>query len=78
MNRPEKADHQSVFNFMMTLGEPQLCDDEGQFIRQKDDLISLRPGRDDAWLDRMVEKTLRLLPVRVAEVCSGSSYTIDY
>lgn len=68
MNRPENFDYKSVLNFMEKNGTPQLCEDESEFILHKEDLITLRPGREDAWLDRVVEKTLRLLPTKFAEV----------
>lgn len=32
------------------------------FIYNKDDLITLRPGRESAWLDAFVEFVLKLFP----------------
>ena len=34
----------------------QLCDEENSF---KEDMITLRPGREHAWLDDMVERVLQ-------------------
>ena len=34
---------------------------EAEFIYEKEDLVTLRPGRDHAWLDGMLECALRIL-----------------
>jgi hypothetical protein len=35
---------------------------DDDFIYNKEDLITLRPGRESAWLDAAVEKILKLFP----------------
>lgn len=40
-------------------------DNEQQYIMWKEDLLTLRPGRDHAWLDRGIESCLQLLQMRV-------------
>ena len=37
----------------------QTFDEEMSFIYEKEDLITLRPGREYAWLDSIVERVLR-------------------
>ena len=37
----------------------QLCEEENSFIYHKEDMITLRPGREHAWLDGMVERLLQ-------------------
>lgn len=37
-----------------------LGEDESEFIYWKEDLVSLRPGRDYAWLDGALERFLRI------------------
>src|SRR5271156_802834 len=57
-NRPTAGEYRSVENFMNN--EKPLVKKEGSFIYQKEDLVTLRPGREHAWLDTSVEKFLRL------------------
>jgi hypothetical protein len=40
---------------------------EAQFIHKKEDFITLRPGRDGAWLDFAVERTLKKMHCRAVE-----------
>jgi len=58
LNRPTAGEYRSVENFMNN--EKPLVKKEGSFIYQKEDLVTLRPGREHAWLDTSVEKFLRL------------------
>jgi hypothetical protein len=44
-----------------------LVEEEGSFIYRKEDLITLRPGREHAWLDTGVEKVLRVLNCSVIQ-----------
>lgn len=59
MNRPSKADWRSVDNYLFT--NKPLKKVEMNFISCKEDLITLRPGREHAWLDIGVENALRWL-----------------
>lgn len=59
-NRPPERDYNSVANFI-SHKKPLLQGDD-DFIYRKEDLITLRPGRESAWLDAVVEKMLKLFP----------------
>lgn len=39
----------------------QLFEEEMGFIYEKEDLVTLRPGREHAWLDGLLERTLKVL-----------------
>ncbi|KAK4931278.1 hypothetical protein LTR49_002336 [Elasticomyces elasticus] len=58
-NRPADSEHQSVLNYMFN--EAPIHDTESQYIHCKEDLVTLRPGRENAWLDRNIEKALQPL-----------------
>lgn len=57
-NRPPRRDYNSVANFVQN--KKPLLEGDDDFIYNREDLITLRPGRENAWLDAMVEKTLKL------------------
>ncbi|KAE8443798.1 hypothetical protein EG329_001392 [Mollisiaceae sp. DMI_Dod_QoI] len=59
-NRPPERDYNSVAHFISHKKPLMQGDDE--FIYNKEDLITLRPGRESAWLDAIVEKLLKLFP----------------
>jgi len=59
-NRPPERDYNSVANFVNHKKPVMQGDDD--FIYNKEDLITLRPGRESAWLDATVEKILKLFP----------------
>ncbi|KAF8853600.1 hypothetical protein BDZ45DRAFT_69975 [Acephala macrosclerotiorum] len=59
-NRPPERDYNSVANFVRH--KKPLMQGDDDFIYNKEDLITLRPGRESAWLDAMVEKLLKLFP----------------
>ena len=40
--------------------EGQLYEKEMEYIYEKADLVTLRPGREHAWLDGMIESTLKI------------------
>jgi hypothetical protein len=66
LNRPASRDYRSVKNYFN--GEAPLCADE-HYIYHKEDIITLKPGRENAWLDGIVERILQKLtcaPVRVS------------
>lgn len=72
MGRPASRDYRSVRNFLEGEGG-QLFEEESQFIYEKDDLITLRPGREHAWLDNIIERILLKLrwlwPIEVRIKC---------
>lgn len=66
MNRPANRDHMSVQNFMDN-GKPLLQGDSG-FINEKEDLVTLRPGRENAWFDGFVERMLKMCHCKPLQV----------
>jgi len=58
MNRPADRDQGSVMNYFEN--EMPLAQNDMKFIMEKEDLVTLRPGRENAWLDACVERMLRL------------------
>ncbi|KAL9040448.1 MAG: hypothetical protein Q9214_004481 [Letrouitia sp. 1 TL-2023] len=74
MNKPSDRDHLSVQYFMengfQENGEPvrPLIKEDTEFVYRKEDLITLRPGRESAWLDAIVERALKMIhcaPIKV-------------
>ena len=64
-NRPPARDYLSVKSYFDE--ETPLCNIES-YIYHKEDLISLKPGRENAWLDVAVEKILQKLPYKLIRV----------
>ena len=67
MNKPANRDHASVRNFFEQENPPLLADDQ-RFIYEKEDLITLQPGREHAWLDGSVEWLIRKCHCKLIEV----------
>jgi hypothetical protein len=57
LNRPAERDYESVSNYIWR--ESPLCEDEEEWIRHKEDLVTLRLGREHAWLDSAIEHVLK-------------------
>ncbi|MCJ1444914.1 MAG: hypothetical protein MMC23_005417 [Stictis urceolatum] len=57
MNRPADRDYNSLVNFMVK-DEGQLFESELSVVFQKEDMITLRPGRERAFLDHVVDVVL--------------------
>jgi hypothetical protein len=74
VNRPPQRDYNSVANFVHH--KKPLMQGDDDFIYNKEDLVTLRPGRESAWLDAFVEKLLKLFPRRVVKFifCSNVSF----
>ena len=53
----------------------QLPREESEFIYEKEDLVSIRPGKEHAWLDGLLERILRLLRCKLIIVSSGHPKT---
>ena len=66
MNRPAERDQASVRNFMEN--KPCLMEAEGSFIFEKEDLITLRPGRETSLVDAFVERMLKTFHCSAIEV----------
>ena len=67
LNKPSEAEYRSLRNYMKN--KKPLVKAEENWIEWKEDMITIRPGREHAWLDRCVEHVLRLLHCRLVEVC---------
>jgi hypothetical protein len=65
-NRPSSGEVNSVRNFI-NYRQP-LVPSQQKFIKCKEDLITLRPGREHAWLDASVEKALKWMRCDLIEV----------
>ncbi|KAL8893018.1 MAG: hypothetical protein Q9215_000022 [Flavoplaca cf. flavocitrina] len=67
LNKPADRDHPSVQNFLESGYEDNgkslmpLMEGDNEFIYRKEDLITLRPGRESAWLDAFVERVLKMI-----------------
>ncbi|KAI9815762.1 MAG: hypothetical protein M1827_002158 [Pycnora praestabilis] len=57
LNRPSKRDYESVKSYLQI--EKPFFKSGLQFIRCKEDFITLRPGRGSAWVDGFFEDILR-------------------
>jgi hypothetical protein len=66
-NRPPERDYISVQRFFDQ--EAKIIDEE-RYIVCKEDIITLRPGRESAKLDAFLEKTLQLLSCKITRVCT--------
>jgi len=56
--RPSNSEYRSFRYFFSN--EQRLYDADQQWIESKEDMITLRPGREHAWLDRSLETIIRL------------------
>jgi predicted nucleic acid-binding Zn ribbon protein len=67
LDTPSNRDYRSVLHFMENDGG-QLYKKDMEFIYEKEDLVTLRPGREHAWLDGLLERILRVLRCRLIRV----------
>ncbi|KAL8678378.1 MAG: hypothetical protein Q9186_005272 [Xanthomendoza sp. 1 TL-2023] len=58
LEKPSARDYRSVLRFMENDGG-QMYEEEMSWVYDKEDLVSLRPGREHAWLDGMFERLLK-------------------
>ncbi|KAL8775027.1 MAG: hypothetical protein Q9209_000506 [Squamulea sp. 1 TL-2023] len=69
LNKPADRDHLSVQNFLENGYKDNdndeilrpLMEADSEFIYRKEDLVTLRPGRESAWLDAFVERLLKII-----------------
>jgi hypothetical protein len=66
LNKPTARDWRSVEAYIFD--KRPLVDEESCFIYRKDDLITLRDGRDMALLDSFIEKMLQLFHCSLLQV----------
>ncbi|KAB8289845.1 hypothetical protein EYC80_010477 [Monilinia laxa] len=62
-DRPMTGDHLRLKDYFDR--KAPLCTDEQEWILQKEDLITLKPSRDNTWLDTVVEKIPQNFPCRL-------------
>lgn len=67
LNAPSKRNYKGVLHFMENDGG-QLFEQESEFIYHRQDLVTLRPDRDYAWLDGKIERALQILRCQVVQV----------
>lgn len=67
LDQPSTRDYRSVLHFMENRGG-QLFEEESAFIYEKADLVTLRPGREYAWLDGFIERILRTFRCKLTRV----------
>jgi hypothetical protein len=65
-NKPSARDRESVHNYI-AFTKP-LLEADSSFIKHTEDLITLRPGRESAWVDTIIERVLKMLPYRPTQV----------
>lgn len=51
-----------------------LYEEESGFIYEKEDLVTLRPGREHAWLDSIIERALQMFRCRLLMVSILSTF----
>ncbi|KAI4164459.1 MAG: hypothetical protein LQ342_001772 [Letrouitia transgressa] len=66
LKKPSLRDYKSIIRFMENDGG-QLYEEEAGWVYQKEDLITLRPGREHAWLDTTLERVLRVCRCKLIE-----------
>lgn len=67
MHRPAKVDYTSVRTFMWN--HTPIMQPEASWIDPEEDMITLRAGREHAWLDSCIERLLKCFHCSLLEVC---------
>ena len=70
LNKPSDRDYASVATYIEN-DQPLMETDRG-FIKHKEDLVAIKGGRENAWLDAAVESVLRWYPCKPMKVKSYS------
>jgi len=76
LKRPADRDYQSVERYIRE--KKPLLDEELGFIYNKQDLITLRDGRELAFLDNAIERILAKFHCRFLQVCSTVLISMIY
>ena len=71
LSPPSNREYTSVLNYM-ELDGGQLYEKESEYIYEKEDLVTLRPGREHAWLDGRIERILQKFRCRFLRVCPAT------
>lgn len=73
--RPGEADCESVGQYLNN--RKALNQEEASWVHHRDDLITLKPGRDHAWLDGIVEGLLKICHCRFIEFVFRSKVRLN-
>ncbi|KAI4119497.1 MAG: hypothetical protein LQ338_007262, partial [Usnochroma carphineum] len=68
LEKPSQRDYRSVLRYMEQGGQNgggQLYEGEMSWVYEKEDLVTLRPGREHAWLDGRLERLLKVCRGRI-------------
>lgn len=86
INNPPDRDH-LIVQLLMANGFEEngesvrpLIKEDTEFVYRKEDLITLQPGQESAWLDAIVERALKMIhcaPIKVFFSYSISCMTIS-
>ncbi|TGO10039.1 hypothetical protein BTUL_0146g00170 [Botrytis tulipae] len=71
-DKPRAADYLRLKDYFDRF--PPLCGDEQEWILLQDDLITLKPTRDNTWLDTLIERIPERFPCRLTR---SHNYEID-
>lgn len=76
-NKPTASERGSVWSYLDN--HAPVKPDECEYVNHKEDLVTLRPGREHAWLDRAIEQLLQAFqkPLPFVHVSSRKIYAID-
>ena len=74
-NKPTSEEHQSVRWWLHN--RQAVYDKDAEFIEYEEDLVTLRPGREHAWLDSSVEKMLQYCNCRTIRVSPTQQLTCN-
>lgn len=66
LNRPAHSDYNSVVNFVSDRNP--VVHAEKAWVYWKEDMVTLRPGREHAWLDSGIEALLKRVHCAIVEV----------
>lgn len=66
MRHPTASEYRSLRNYCDW--ERQISERDEEWVYCREDMVTLRPGRDHAWLDRAIETVLRLFNWKLMKV----------
>lgn len=67
LESPSNRDYRSVLHFMENDGG-QVFQQESEWVYEKEDLVTLRPSKEHAWLDGLLERVLRICRCKLLSV----------
>ncbi|KAL9599067.1 MAG: hypothetical protein Q9219_004101 [cf. Caloplaca sp. 3 TL-2023] len=72
LKKPSPRDYRSVLRYMVK-DNCQLFEEESAWILDMDDLVTLQPGREYAWLDKILERVLSYFGGRIVKVTNAKT-----